>query len=65
MIKEDGVLAAFLTQPSFEAWRKVSAVSFDEESSSKRVDKVEEMSIPSDFEEKIAYDPEPFPCVAV
>ena len=55
IIKDDGVLAAFLTEPSFETWRKNSPISLDEESASKKVDKVEEMSIPSDFDDKIAY----------
>ncbi|KAF8202327.1 hypothetical protein BJ912DRAFT_1037941 [Pholiota molesta] len=54
IIKDDGVLNVFLTEPSFEAWRKQNAVSFDEESASKRVDKIEEMSIPSDLEDKLA-----------
>ncbi|KAF6761721.1 MVP1 domain-containing protein [Ephemerocybe angulata] len=54
ILKDDGVLAAFLTEQSFEAWRKASPVSLEEESVSKRVDKVEEMSIPSDFDQKIA-----------
>lgn len=53
IIKEDGVLASFLSEPSFEAWRKQNAVSLDEESASKRVDRTEEMTIPSDLEEKI------------
>lgn len=35
-------------------WRKQAIISLDEESASKRVDRVEEMSIPSDLEEKIA-----------
>ncbi|PCH44336.1 hypothetical protein WOLCODRAFT_138943 [Wolfiporia cocos MD-104 SS10] len=54
VIKEDGVLAVFLTEPSFEAWRKHTSISYDEESVSKRIDRVEEMSIPSDLEEKLA-----------
>lgn len=53
VIKEDGLLAVFLTEPSFEEWRKHSPISLDEESASKRVDRVEEMSIPSDLEEKL------------
>ncbi|PPQ64781.1 hypothetical protein CVT24_007867 [Panaeolus cyanescens] len=53
VIKEDGVLATFLSEPSFEAWRKQNAVSLEEESASKRVDRTEEMTIPSDLEEKI------------
>lgn len=55
VIKEDGLLAVFLTEPSFESWRKHSAVSYEEESASKRVDRVEEMAIPSDLEDKLAY----------
>jgi hypothetical protein len=54
IIKEDALLAAFLTEPSFETWRKNTPISLDEESVSKRVDRVEEMSIPSDLEEKLA-----------
>jgi sorting nexin-8 len=54
VIKDDGVLASFLTESSFEAWRKHTAVSLEEESSSKRVDRVEEMSIPSDLEDKLS-----------
>ncbi|THU87977.1 hypothetical protein K435DRAFT_730276 [Dendrothele bispora CBS 962.96] len=53
VIKSDGVLAVFLTTASFEEWRKNASVSLDEESASRRVDRVEEMSIPSDLEEKI------------
>ncbi|KAK7061005.1 Sorting nexin mvp1 [Paramarasmius palmivorus] len=53
VMKEDGILAVFLTHSSFEEWRKQSHVSLDEESASKRIDRVEEMSIPSDLEDKI------------
>lgn len=56
IIKEDGLLAVFLTEPSFESWRKHSSISYEEESASKRVDQVEEMSIPRDLEDKLAYD---------
>lgn len=55
MIKDDGLLAVFLTEPSFEAWRKHASISVEEESTSKRVDRVEEMTIPSDLEEKLTY----------
>lgn len=55
VIKEDGLLNVFLIEPSFEEWRKRSSISLDEESVSKRIDRVEEMAIPSDLEEKIAY----------
>ncbi|KAI0084454.1 hypothetical protein BDY19DRAFT_898512 [Irpex rosettiformis] len=54
VVKEDGVLAVFLTEPSFENWRKHNAISYDEESASKRVDPLEEMAIPSDLEAKLA-----------
>ncbi|KAI0057256.1 hypothetical protein BV25DRAFT_1451241 [Artomyces pyxidatus] len=53
VIKEDALLATFLVEPSFEQWRKHSSISLEEESASKRVDRVEEMSIPSDLEEKL------------
>ncbi|KAJ7066631.1 hypothetical protein C8F01DRAFT_1020137 [Mycena amicta] len=53
VIKEDALLAAFLTEPSFELWRKNTPISLDEESVSKRVDRNEEMTIPSDLEEKL------------
>ncbi|KAJ6610221.1 hypothetical protein B0H10DRAFT_437803 [Mycena sp. CBHHK59/15] len=53
VIKEDALLAAFLTEPSFEMWRKNTPISLDEESVSKRVDRNEEMSIPSDLEVKL------------
>ena len=55
MIKEDGLRSAFLTEPSFEQWRKQASLSVEEESASKRVDRIEEMAIPSDLEDKLAY----------
>jgi len=54
IIKEDGLLAVFLTEPSFELWRKNNAITLDEESASKKIDRLEEMTIPSDLEEKVA-----------
>ncbi|KAF4611281.1 hypothetical protein D9613_007057 [Agrocybe pediades] len=54
VIKDDGVLGVFLSEQSFEAWRKNTAVSLEEESASKRVDRIEEMTIPSDLEDKLA-----------
>ncbi|KAG8902682.1 Sorting nexin mvp1 [Tulasnella sp. 403] len=54
IVSADGILAAFLNEPSFEAWKKHSAsISLEEESTSKKIDRVEEMSIPSDLEEKM------------
>lgn len=53
MIKDDGLLYVFLTEQSFDAWKKQHSVSLDEESASKRLDSVEEMSIPGDLEEKL------------
>jgi len=55
VIKEDGLLATFLSEPSFENWRKHTAVSLEEESASKRIDRLEEITVPSDLEEKLAY----------
>jgi hypothetical protein len=49
------MLAVFLTEKSLEAWRKHASISLEEEAYSKRVDRVEEMSIPSDLEDKLAY----------
>ncbi|EIN05981.1 hypothetical protein PUNSTDRAFT_54291 [Punctularia strigosozonata HHB-11173 SS5] len=54
IIKDDGILAVFLTEASLETWRKHASVSLEEEAYSKRLDRVEEMSIPSDLEEKLA-----------
>lgn len=54
VIKDDGLLAVFLTEPSFETWRKHASITVEEESASKRIDRVEEMGIPSDLEEKLA-----------
>jgi len=53
VIKEDALLGTFLTEPSFEQWRKHTSISLEEESASKRIDRVEEMTIPSDLEEKL------------
>ncbi|KAG8974604.1 Sorting nexin mvp1 [Tulasnella sp. 425] len=54
ILAADGVLLAFLTEQSFENWKKhSSAISYEEESVSKRIDRVEEMSIPADLEEKM------------
>ncbi|CCM01814.1 uncharacterized protein FIBRA_03882 [Fibroporia radiculosa] len=54
IVKDDGLLAIFLTKPSLESWRKENPqISYDEESANKRVDSVEEMSIPSDLDDKL------------
>jgi len=53
VIKDDGFLSVFLTEPSLEQWRKHNTVSMDEESSTRRIDQVEEMSIPRDLEDKL------------
>lgn len=55
IIKDDGLLAVFLAEPSLEQWRKHSSISLEEESASKRVDRIEEMTIPSDLEEKLGF----------
>lgn len=51
----DALLATFLAETSFEQWRKHTSISLEEESIGKRVDRVEEMTIPSDLEDKLAY----------
>ncbi|GJJ11483.1 hypothetical protein Clacol_005716 [Clathrus columnatus] len=56
IIREDGILSVFLNEPAFEEWRKHTKVSLDEEAMSKRVDGVEEMTIPSDLEDKLHAD---------
>jgi sorting nexin-8 len=55
VIKDDGLLGTFITEPSLEQWRKRSSISLEEESASKRIDRVEEMTIPSDLEDKLGY----------
>ncbi|KAG2128543.1 hypothetical protein DEU56DRAFT_861385 [Suillus clintonianus] len=55
VIKEDGLLATFLSEPSFENWRKHTAVSLEEESANKRIDRIEEITVPSDLEDKLAF----------
>ncbi|KAF8573329.1 hypothetical protein K439DRAFT_1375705 [Ramaria rubella] len=53
VIKDDGLLSVFLSEPSFDEWRKHTSMSMEEESASKRIDRVEEMTIPSDLEDKL------------
>ncbi|KIK61749.1 hypothetical protein GYMLUDRAFT_73257 [Collybiopsis luxurians FD-317 M1] len=53
IMKDDGILAAFLSEISFEEWRKHASVSLEEESATRRIDRAEEMTIPSDLEDKI------------
>lgn len=53
VMKDDGALNVFLTEPNFEAWRKRTKVSTDEESASKKLNPAEEMGIPSDLDEKL------------
>ena len=53
IIRDDGILTAFLTESSFDQWRKHTSVALDEESTGKRVDRVEEMAIPSDLDDKL------------
>lgn len=53
IIRDDGMLAAFLTESSFEQWRKHATITLDEESTGKRIDRVEEMAIPSDLDDKL------------
>ncbi|OCF31380.1 sorting nexin MVP1 [Kwoniella heveanensis BCC8398] len=53
VMKDDGALNVFLTEPNFEAWRKRTKVSTDEESMSKKLNPAQEMAIPADLEEKL------------
>ncbi|KAH8996138.1 hypothetical protein EDB86DRAFT_2850984 [Lactarius hatsudake] len=55
VIKEDALLGSFLAEPSFEQWRRHSSISLEEESVSKRIDRVEEMTIPSDLGDKLGH----------
>ena len=55
VLKDDGVLSVFLTEPDFDGWKRRTTISYDEEALTKRIDRMEEMSIPSDLEEKLAY----------
>lgn len=53
VLREDGALNVFLTEPNFEAWRKLVKVSTEEESTNKRLSRAEEQNIPSDLDEKL------------
>ncbi|EIW66873.1 hypothetical protein TREMEDRAFT_34173 [Tremella mesenterica DSM 1558] len=53
VLKDDGALNVFLTEPNFEAWRKRVKVSTEEESASKKLNPAQEMAIPADLEEKL------------
>ncbi|KAG8711777.1 Sorting nexin mvp1 [Ceratobasidium sp. 394] len=54
VLSQDGLLSVFLTESHLETWRKQNNISLEEESHSKRIERVEEMSVPSDCEEKLA-----------
>lgn len=51
--RDDGAVNVFLTEPNFEAWRKRTKVSTDEESASKQLNPAQEMGIPADLDEKL------------
>ncbi|RSH95368.1 Sorting nexin mvp1 [Saitozyma podzolica] len=53
VMKDDGALNVFLTHTDFEAWRKRTKVSTEEESASKQLNPAQEMAIPADLEEKL------------
>jgi sorting nexin-8 len=54
ILREDGALSVFLTEPAFEAWRKRVKVSSDEEFVSRPpMSAAEEMRIPGDITEKL------------
>ncbi|KAJ1307091.1 hypothetical protein OPQ81_001209 [Rhizoctonia solani] len=54
VLSQDGLLSTFLTEPHLEVWRKQNSISLEEESLSKRVERMEEMSVPGDCSEKLA-----------
>ncbi|CAE7158162.1 unnamed protein product [Rhizoctonia solani] len=54
LLSQDGLLSTFLAEPHLEVWRKQNNVSLEEESMSKRVERLEEMSVPGDCSEKLA-----------
>ncbi|KAF8517893.1 hypothetical protein BU17DRAFT_49345 [Hysterangium stoloniferum] len=54
ILRNDGILAVFLSEPAFEEWRKHASLSLEEEAMSKRVDRLEEMTIPSDLDDKLS-----------
>ncbi|CEL62908.1 Sorting nexin MVP1 OS=Cryptococcus neoformans var, neoformans serotype D (strain JEC21 / ATCC MYA-565) GN=MVP1 PE=3 SV=1 [Rhizoctonia solani AG-1 IB] len=49
ILSQDGLLSTFLTEPHLE-----NSISLEEESMSKRVERIEEMSVPGDCNEKLA-----------
>ena len=51
--RDDGALNVFVTEPQFEAWRKRTKVSTEEESASKKLNTAQEMGIPADLDEKL------------
>ncbi|EUC55985.1 sorting nexin MVP1 [Rhizoctonia solani AG-3 Rhs1AP] len=53
ILSQDGLLSTFLTEPHLEVWRKQNSVSLEEESMSKRIERIEEMSVPGDCSEKL------------
>ena len=59
--RDDGALNVFLIEPEFEAWRKRTKVSTDEESASKRLNPAQEMAIPGDVDEKLGLLKETLP----
>lgn len=53
VMRDDGALGVFMSEPNFEQWRKHAKVSTDEEALSKRLTPAQEMAIPADLEEKL------------
>ena len=53
VIRDDGAVNVFLTEPAFEAWRKRNKVSTEEESTTKRLNSAQELGVPSDLDEKL------------
>jgi sorting nexin-8 len=53
ILKEDGCLGVFLSEPNFEGWRKRSKVNLDEESTQKKLDPAAEARIPGNVDQRI------------
>lgn len=53
VLKQDGLLKTFLTEPDLVAWRKSTPVSLQEEAYTRTLTASEEMSIPSDLEDRL------------
>ncbi|KAF8315365.1 hypothetical protein DL93DRAFT_2166737 [Clavulina sp. PMI_390] len=63
VLRDDGLLNVFMTEPNLEAWRRHSSISLEEEASHKKVGSNEEMSIPRDLEDRFSLVREKLPAL--